>query len=73
MTPRQIRMAQLVAQGLTNRQIAERLGCSPRTVGNTLSAMYASLGISRRTELAVMIVARTSPAASRLTGDEPAV
>jgi DNA-binding CsgD family transcriptional regulator len=73
MTPKQTRMAQLVALGLTNRQIAERLGCSPRTVGNTLSTLYASLGISRRTELAVLIVARTPPDAPGQTGDEPAV
>jgi DNA-binding CsgD family transcriptional regulator len=58
-TRQQIRIAELVALGMTNRQIAERLGCSPRTVGNTLSMLYARLGISTRAELAVLMVSST--------------
>jgi len=61
-TRQQIRIAELVALGMTNRQIAERLGCSPRTVGNTLSMLYARLGISTRAELAVLMVSRPEAA-----------
>lgn len=64
MTRQQIRIAELVALGMTNRQIAERLGCSPRTVGNTLSMLYARLGISTRAELAVRMVSRPEAAGS---------
>ena len=61
MTPQQTRIAELVALGMTNRQIATALGCSPRTVGNTLSLLYAHLDIGSRTELAVLMVARAKP------------
>ncbi len=49
---------------MTNRQIAVALGCSPRTVGNTLSMLYARLGISTRAELAVRMVSRPAAAGS---------
>lgn len=64
MTRQQIRIAELVALGMTNRQIAVALGCSPRTVGNTLSMLYARLGISTRAELAVRMVSRPAAADS---------
>jgi DNA-binding CsgD family transcriptional regulator len=63
-TPQQTRIAELVALGKTNRQIAVALGCSPRTVGNTLSMLYARLGISTRAELAVRMVSRPEAAGS---------
>ena len=62
MTPQQTRIAELVARGMTNRQIASALGRSPRTVGNTLSRLYADLNIRSRTELAVLMVARATAA-----------
>jgi DNA-binding NarL/FixJ family response regulator len=44
----------LAAQGLGNPAIAGALGLSPRTVENHLARIYRKLGISTRTQLAVM-------------------
>lgn len=57
-TAQQTRIAELVARGKSNKEIAAALGCSPRTVGNMLALLYARLGIRRRAELAVLMVVR---------------
>ncbi|PNG22529.1 LuxR family transcriptional regulator AbsR2 [Streptomyces cahuitamycinicus] len=48
LTARQRQIVTLAAAGLTNRQIAERLTLSIRTVGNHLYSAYARLGASDR-------------------------
>ncbi|GAA2529369.1 helix-turn-helix transcriptional regulator [Winogradskya humida] len=55
LTPQQRQVAQLAAQGLTNPQIAARLGLSARTVGTHLSRAYPILGISRRAQLPAVL------------------
>ncbi|MCT9934383.1 helix-turn-helix transcriptional regulator [Planotetraspora sp. A-T 1434] len=55
LTPRQRQIAGLAAAGLTNREIAERLGLSIRTVANQLCRMYEHLGSSDRTALGRLI------------------
>jgi DNA-binding NarL/FixJ family response regulator len=45
------RVAQLVATGLTNRDVAQALFVTARTVEVHLSNVYRKLGISSRTEL----------------------
>jgi DNA-binding NarL/FixJ family response regulator len=52
LTARELQIAELVAGGSTNRQIAEALVISERTVGTHLSRIYAKLGISSRAALA---------------------
>lgn len=42
------RVLQLVAEGMSDREIAARLGCSPKTVGNHLSRAYLKLRVGRR-------------------------
>lgn len=44
-----------VAQGLSNREAAELLNCSVRTIESHLTSTYRKLGIKRRTQLAVLI------------------
>lgn len=51
-TPRQLEIIQLVAEGATDRQIADTLSVSPRTVSNTLHRIYDRLGTSSRARLA---------------------
>ncbi|GAA2418299.1 hypothetical protein GCM10010191_31270 [Actinomadura vinacea] len=52
LTSRQRQIAQLAAQGLSNREIADRLSISIRTVGNHLVMIYERLGTSDRESLA---------------------
>lgn len=52
----------LVATGLTHKEIAARLGRSHGTVRNRLSQLYARLGVSSRTEAAVLFTVRGSRA-----------
>lgn len=52
LSAREHEVAQLVAERLTNREIAERLVLSPKTVERHLSRIYETLGIHSRVELA---------------------
>jgi DNA-binding CsgD family transcriptional regulator len=56
LTDRQLDIARLVAAGLTNTSIAERLQISPRTVTSHLDHIYTRLGISSRAALASRLV-----------------
>ncbi|WP_204058620.1 LuxR family transcriptional regulator [Microbispora corallina] len=48
---REQEVAQLASWGMTNREIAEWLGLSPRTVGNHLCRVYTKLGVADRSRL----------------------
>ena len=48
-TEREGEVLRLVAEGLTNAEIAERLDLSPRTVHAHLRSVYGKLGVSART------------------------
>ncbi len=50
LTPREIEVLQLVAQGLTNRAIGLHLGISDRTVQGHLANVYTKLEVGSRTE-----------------------
>ena len=45
LTAREVEVLKLVVAGLMNRQIAERLGVSTRTVDAHLRSIYAKLGV----------------------------
>ncbi|MGK3952796.1 ATP-binding protein [Microbacterium sp. I2] len=51
LTPQEERIVRLAADGLSNREIAEALFLSPRTVGAHLYSAYPKLGVSSRGEL----------------------
>lgn len=55
LTARELEVARLAAQGLTNRQLSDRLGLSVRTVHSHLRAAFAKLGVQRRDGLAEML------------------
>lgn len=55
LTPSELRVGQLAAAGQTNRQIAQALFVTQRTVENHLTSTYAKLGISSRPSLAAAL------------------
>ena len=55
LTPAEADVLDLVAEGLANRAIAERLGKSEKTVRNQLSAVLSKLGVHSRAEAIVQV------------------
>ena len=58
----QLGIAELVANGLTNREIAARLFLSPHTVDFHLRQIFRQLSISSRIELARLVIEHAAPA-----------
>ena len=58
LTRAESRVAMLVAQGLSNRGVAEQLFCSQHTVDSHLKHVFAKLGIHSRVQLARTVLAR---------------
>src|SRR6202166_3383826 len=58
LTPREAQVVHLLAEGLSTRDISQRLGLTEHTIRNYLSAIYDKLGVSSRVELALYAVAR---------------
>ncbi|WP_242701771.1 response regulator transcription factor [Arthrobacter cavernae] len=55
LTPREREIARLVAEGLSNRSIAETLVISPRTVDGHVENMLGKLGFGSRTQIAAWV------------------
>ena len=62
LTGREHEIVMLVAEGLTNAQIAERLWISPGTVRRHLENVFAKLGVHTRTAAVARIRDRGTPA-----------
>ena len=60
LTPREIEISALVARGKSNRAVAEELVISERTVEKHLDSIFAKLGVTSRTELAVRLAVSPS-------------
>jgi DNA-binding CsgD family transcriptional regulator len=78
LTSRELEVARLVADGLTNRQLAVRLGISERTVENHLDHIFDKLGVASRAQVAAWVAAGAGSAGSprvprryREMGDSP--
>jgi NarL family two-component system response regulator LiaR len=56
LSPREIEVAKLVAEGLSNKKIADRLLVSDKTVKNHIANIFAKLDISARAQIAVYAV-----------------
>jgi two-component system response regulator DevR len=53
LTPQEQRLLELIGEGLTNRQIAERMYLAEKTVKNYASSLFAKLGLTSRTQAAI--------------------
>ncbi|MBN1888409.1 MAG: response regulator transcription factor [Thermoflexales bacterium] len=73
LTPRELEVLRLLALGLDNAAIAQRLVVTTRTVQNHVSAIYSKLPVSSRTEAALYAIrhglAQVAPSGE--TPDEP--
>ena len=56
LTPRQYEIAQFIAVGLTNREIAARLGLRPGTVSQHIFNILWCLRLTRRRQIAVWVI-----------------
>jgi DNA-binding NarL/FixJ family response regulator len=52
LTPQERRILELIGEGLTNRQIGQKMFLAEKTVKNYISALFAKLGMERRTQAA---------------------
>jgi DNA-binding CsgD family transcriptional regulator/tetratricopeptide (TPR) repeat protein len=72
LTPQQRQIIRLASDGLTNRQIGDRLFLSPRTVASHLYRSYPKLGVAGRNQLRdVMARAGTPTPADEGAGSQP--
>jgi ATP/maltotriose-dependent transcriptional regulator MalT len=62
LTPRQLEVAELLSQGLSNRQIAERLVVTERTVASHIEHILDKLDLSSRTQIALWAARPPGPA-----------
>ena len=51
LSPQELQIAQLAAEGLSNREIGQRLYLSHRTIGSHLYRIFPKLGITSRAQL----------------------
>ena len=61
LTEQEHKVLDLLAEGLTNREIGERLHLAEKTIKNYVTALLAKMGMTRRTEAAVYAVRHQPP------------
>jgi DNA-binding NarL/FixJ family response regulator len=66
LSKREMEVVRSLAEGLTNREIAERLGLSQHTIKNYLFRVFDKLGVSSRVELLFMTLSQAGPTQSLL-------
>ena len=71
LTGREREVARLIAQGASNRQIAEALVIGERTAEAHVSNMLSKLGLATRVQLATWAVSRGLGAEPSLTANAP--
>ena len=64
LSKRELEVVRCLAEGLSNREIAERLGLSQHTIKNYLFRVFDKLGVSSRVELLFMTLSQTNQSRS---------
>jgi two-component system response regulator DevR len=62
LTPSERNVMNLIGEGMSNREIAERLGVTEKTVKNHVTALLAKMGLQRRTQVTAWIAGRKASA-----------
>jgi DNA-binding NarL/FixJ family response regulator len=65
LTPTELRIVEMIADGMTNRMIGERIGLAEKTVKNYVSSILAKMHMSRRSEAAAYLADRRARDATR--------
>ena len=65
LTVREFEVARLIAEGLTNGEIADRLEIAPKTASSHVEHILAKLGVTRRAEIASWVMTVARPPAPR--------
>ena len=55
LTPSERKVLELIGDGMSNREIGERLGVAEKTVKNHITALLAKMGMQRRTQVAAWV------------------
>jgi DNA-binding NarL/FixJ family response regulator len=71
LTDQERSVLRLIGEGLTNRQIGERMGLAEKTVKNYTSHLLAKLGLERRTQAAILATQLRDPSEERAAGLGP--
>jgi DNA-binding CsgD family transcriptional regulator len=71
LTPQQRQIVRLASDGLTNREIADRLFLSPRTVGSHLYRSFPKLGVADRHQLRDVIALTSTPTTGHSASPDP--
>jgi two-component system, NarL family, response regulator DevR len=58
LTPTEARILEMIAEGLTNKQIGEKIHLAEKTVKNYVSTILTKLQVSRRAEAAAYLASR---------------
>ncbi len=66
LSAQETQIVRLAAEGLSNREIGERLYLSPRTVGSHLYRIFPKLAVTSRTQLAALLGAAMPPRQSSM-------
>lgn len=62
LTPSERKVLELIGDGLSNREIGEKLGVAEKTVKNHITSLLAKMGLQRRTQVAAWVAGQRSQA-----------
>ncbi len=62
LTPSERRVLNLIGDGLSNREIGDRLGVAEKTVKNHITSLLAKMGLQRRTQVAAWVAGQRAAA-----------
>lgn len=62
LTPAEHKVLNLIGDGLSNREIGEKLGVAEKTVKNHITSLLAKMGLQRRTQVAAWVASQRSAA-----------